>query len=286
VIRRIASAVVRRLSLPFRQNRDQAAFRQLSKALARIPRYTPGIACAAGWNLQYVDSAALLSCFDVVVVKRWNDFITFRDDPIILDCGANIGITVLHYKRLYPNARITAFEPDRRICNVLRRNLAVNNISDVKVVEAAVWKSEGQHEFFSEGADGSRLSDKNSTRNSGLASLTPQGAWYTVETVRLADYLSESSVDFVKLDIESAESEVIADCTKYLHKVQNMVIEFHMMNERPQVLASTLSVLADAGFHVSVNSYGPWIDLTHKPTSPPTSKLEFDQYLLICAWRS
>jgi len=256
------------------ENRDTIAYWQLKKQLAGIPRFTPGRVVVPGWDLQYVDAQALLSCFDVIVVKRWNDFSSEKSDPLILDCGANIGISVLHYKRLFPHARITAFEPDHAICEVLRRNLSISHARDVTVVEAAVWTEAGMHPFLVEGADGSRL-----------CTSLPSTSGYMVKTVRLADYLAAEPVDFVKMDIEGAESDVILDCARQLHHVRSMIIEFHLMNNRSEKLVTTLGVLAKAGFSVAINSYGAWVDLVHKTTPRPPGSLESDQYALVAAWR-
>jgi|GEM_PF-2911462 len=46
-----------------------------------------------------------------------------RASPVILDCGANIGITSLYTKERYPHARITAFEPSEKTLRSSRRIL-------------------------------------------------------------------------------------------------------------------------------------------------------------------
>jgi FkbM family methyltransferase len=266
------------------QDADQMAYWNLTKALKSIPRYSPGKVAVEGWDFEYVDSASLLSAFEVIVVKRWNDFKSDKDDPVILDCGANIGISSIHYKHLFPQARITAFEPDARVCQALRRNLAANGAADVETVEAAVWTSNGRHQFFSEGADANRLIDDRA-EVSGLERLAPCGKSCIVDTVRLADFLARRPVDFIKLDIEGAEPDVVADCAERLARVQSIVIEFHLTNSKPKGIATTLTVLADAGFQVSIGSYGPWVDLIRRPNVTSQPRIEFDQNLLICAWR-
>ena len=247
-----------------------------------MPRYQPGFVSAGSWQLKYLDAASLLSAFDVVVVKRWNDFRCGKKNPVILDGGANIGISTIHYKSLFPGAVITAFEPDPRACELLRENFAINRIHDVEVVEKALWASNGRTTFFSEGADANRVACAEEVKH--LTTLTPAGKEYEVETVRLADYLARGKYDLVKLDIESAEAEVIVDCGDTLRNVDNLVIEFHLTNSRPRDLARTLETLAEQGFHVAVCSYGPWVDLLHQTSDAP--KVEFDQYLLISAWLS
>jgi hypothetical protein len=71
-----------------------------------------------------------------------------------------------------------------------------------------------------------------------------------------------------------------------LDRVRAMVIEFHFTTSKPHDLARTLMTLSDSAFHVSVGSYGPWVDLLNHPNGEPNSNVEFDQNLLICAWRT
>jgi FkbM family methyltransferase len=265
-----------------RSNQDLVAYRELQVKLAGVPRYQAGFVTAGNWQLHYLDATSLLSAFDVVVVKRWNDFRCDKKNPVILDGGANIGISSIHYKRLFPGAVITSFEPDQRACELLRRNLAVNQIHDVDIVEKALWTSDGGASFFSEGADANRVVRAGDDVNQ-LTPLTPSARQFDVETVRLTDYLARTRYDLVKLDIESAEADVIVDSGDALQNVDNMVIEFHLTNSKPSDLARTLEALAEQKFHVSVCSYGPWVDLLHQTSDAP--KVEFDQYLLICAWR-
>ncbi len=265
-----------------RPNPDLVALSRLKATLAKVPRYTPGRVSVGGWDLRYIDSAALVGNFETVVLKRWNDFHANTDSPVILDCGSNIGLTVLHYKRVYPKARITAFEPDVSACATLRANLAANGASDATIVAAAVWTSAGEAAFFSEGADGSRLVAPGGGDPVDLARSTPRADLYRVPTVRLADYLRGHAVDFLKLDIEGAESEVLADCAPYLDNVTSAVVECHLFTRKPEQMAVIMRTLAEAGFFVSLNSYGRWIDLIRRPNVPAN---EFDQYVLLSAWR-
>ena len=279
-MRKVLSVVKNRLRE--RASQDLVTYRELQAKLAGVPRYRSGFVTAGDWQLHYLDATSLLSAFDVIVVKRWNDFPCDKKDPVILDGGANIGISAIHYKQLFPDAVVTSFEPDPRACDLLRQNLAANNIQDIEIVEKALWTTNGRTSFFSEGADANRVVREHAAIEQ-LTSLTPSARHCDVETVRLADHLTSTRFDLVKLDIESAEAEVIADCGDTLRNVDNLVIEFHLTNSKPHELARTLQTLSDQGFHVSVCSYGPWVDLLHQTSNTP--RIEFDQYLLISAWR-
>ncbi len=250
-----------------------AELRRLRRQLKDIPRFTPGVTTVAGWTLHYADAPSLLSGFDVQIVKKSNDFSAPRPDPLVIDCGANIGLSVLRCKQLYPQARVTAFEPDHMLCDMLRANLSGNGHGDVDVVEAAVWTDAGEHLFHPDGADGGMLIEAaGQNASSGL-----------VKTVRLADYLAGEPVDFLKVDIEGAELPVLRSCCDVLGNVRQMVVEVHYRVDRPEELAEILGLLHEAAFRVSVNSYGPWVDLGDKFQRDPVANA--DQYLLLCAWR-
>jgi FkbM family methyltransferase len=253
-------------------------FERVTAALADVPRYTAGTVTLDGWTLHYVDAPAMLSSYEILVVKGLNDFAFPGDDPVVLDCGANIGLSVLRYKQLFPKAQITAFEPDPQISRALKQNLHANGAGDVEVIEAAVWTENDTLSFFSEGADGSRLIEQAGANGFAAAQQI------TVPTVRLADFLQDRQVDLLKIDIEGAETEVIADCVDHLGDVSGIIIEFHHLLDQPERLAQTLDDLARAGFQLSLNSYGAWIDFKTRPRSRPVATTA-DQYFVLYAWR-
>lgn len=278
---RVASAFRRRIAEL--NDQDIRAYGVIERKLAREPRYTPGCVRARNWTLHYLDAGSVLSAFRTVVVQRWNDFQSSRLDPRILDCGANIGIATIHYKRLFPDARITAFEPDPETCELLSRNLAENGITDVEVCNAAAWTFDGTVSFLSDGADAGRVIEDPAITQC-YHSLPKTAALREVATVRLARVIEERGAEFIKMDIEGAEGIVVPDCSVALRGVNSMIIEYHLQNSDPKPLSSVLIALESAGFHVSINSYGRWVDLRH-PARSEDSPLEADQNLLIACWR-
>src|SRR5262245_19364009 len=224
-----------------------------------------------GWDLAYVSGPAVVGGIEYLVLYGVNDFYPRHEHPVILDCGANIGISVLNYKRQFPRAHIVAFEPDPEFAPVLRRNLKKNSAADVEVVEAAVWTQDGEASWYCEGIDGSKL----------VASAQAATRTVTVRTVDLAHYLTDE-VDLIKLDIEGAEYQIVTALGDKLRVVRNMAIECHVHCTDIAPLASLLITLAATGFNVAVNSLSSWRDLVRQPAIPPE---HFGQYLLIAAWR-
>ena len=226
---------------------------------------------AYGWRLELVDPQMALSQIDQIVIRGLNDFSTQSTSPVILDCGANIGISVLNYKRRFPGARITAFEPDPAICRVLRENLARNGAGDVQVVEAAAWTRSGDVTFMSHGTDGGRID-----QNAG------QGRSVRVAAVDLRDYLNEP-IDLLKLDVEGAEYELVDHLRNAMTSVANLVLECHLDQTTLAPFSKLLQDLQGTGFRLSLNTFGKWSDLVRRSqVNPPYS----EQYLALYGWRA
>jgi len=169
-----------------------------------------------------------------------NDILKFKadnDSPYIIDCGANIGMSVLYFKMLYPNSTVVAFEADPLIFSYLEKNMKSCKFSKVQTINRAVWNSSDEIlSFMSEGGVAGRIQEK-------LEGFT----MVDVKTVRLKDFL-DRPVDFLKIDIEGAEYTVIQDCREKLPNVQNLFIEYHSFYDTEQHLDSLLAIVKDAGF--------------------------------------
>jgi FkbM family methyltransferase len=175
-------------------------------------------------------------------------FITNKKQPVIIDCGANVGVSVLYFKSLYPHAKIEAFEPDPNICSYLLKNLSQNNIQDVVVHEKAVWNTNDGVSFGVEGADG------------GSVFLQAEKQ-IQLPSIRLKDVLEKyDSIDFLKIDIEGAELEVMKDAESELFKVNHLFVEYHSWVNQPQELDVLLKILTQNGFRYMITSIGAQVN--------------------------
>jgi FkbM family methyltransferase len=243
------------------------------ETLAATHGREPGRVQVMGWDLEYPSPDAVLSFLDYICFRRINDFLPDSDRPVILDCGANIGYTVLHYKRQCPAARIIAFEPDPQFAPMLRRNLQRNGLADVRVIEAAAWTADGRSRWVMEGVDGSRLATGGAAGAAALAD---------VATVDLLRYL-DGEIDLLKIDVEGAEFALVPHLAPRLRHVKNIVVECHIGDQDQwEEFARLLTTLRQAEFRVSMNSYGPWRDLTRRHEVAP---LHAAQYIVVSGWR-
>jgi FkbM family methyltransferase len=241
--------------------------------LQRQPTGKHGQVRFLGKRFEYVDGCSLAVMYRELFIDGVNDFCNDDPSPYVLDCGANIGVSVLRYKHLFPKAQIVTFEPDKELCGILRRNLQANNAGDVEVVEAAVWTQDTTITFASDLVEAGHICTDGEGKDNAVE----------VKAVRLADYLNRK-VDFLKLDIEGAELEVLRDCADRLGWVDKAVIEVHHLIDRPDVLAEILTILHGAGYKVSVGSAKGGLSLT-KPYQQPPAHYRFHQWLILYAWR-
>lgn len=216
--------------------------------IAKSPRYTKGEFSINGKIIKFPDAVSFAFIYREVFNQEIYKFKTNSLNPFIIDCGANIGLSVIYFKQLYPNSEILAFEPDPFINNYLVENLSINNFNNVTIVNKGLWDEDGYASFISEGSDSGKISNSFHSRESINEKETVK-----IEVVRLSKYLIKE-VDFLKIDIEGAEVKVIKEIENQLHLVKRIFIEYHSFKNKPQELNTILKVLSDQGFRYYINT--------------------------------
>ena len=103
-----------------------------------------------GHVLKIADTASCLYTWKEIFVDEIYRFSCSAPIPVILDLGANIGLSVLYFKRLFPACRIYAYEPDPYIFEILQRNVTEFHLTDVTLVNEAVAEFSGELGFKSD----------------------------------------------------------------------------------------------------------------------------------------
>ena len=198
------------------------------KYLKHLPYGRPQVYHFRENNIHFSNGPELLHSLEEIFVEEIYAIDFKKPDPYIIDCGANIGLSILYQLSKYPDARISAFEPDRSNFLHLQNNIQGRDTSKVRLYNEAIWKENTSLKFLAEGSLGSKIS-------------TGPGGKDTIEVkaTRLRDLLTEN-IDFLKLDIEGAEYEVLKDCADRLSMADLLFIEFHghfdKMNELTEIL--------------------------------------------------
>jgi FkbM family methyltransferase len=150
-----------------------------------------------------------------------------HQDPVIIDAGAYIGLATLYFKRLYPDAKIWAVEPLLENYAVLKKNCTENLLEDVTTLHAALTES-GATTLLHH--DSTQL-HWNSTASRFAHAWNGQQTTESVEVpaLQLSELIQRihRPIDLLKMDIEGSETAVLHEATRYLHKISNLIIEFH-----------------------------------------------------------
>lgn len=211
------------------------------RRLSKMPRYRRATTDIIGKPIEIVDNTSFFAIYEEIFEKEIYRFTSRSQTPRIIDGGANIGLGSIYFKLLFPRATVIAFEPDRDVCAVLKSNLASFGFDDVQVREEALWSSEGELSFVVDGADSGRLDDESAESS------------VRVKATRARDLLN-TPVDFLKLDIEGAELEVLEDCFDALGNVENLFVEYHSFARKPQKIGRLFQILSEAGFRTKAGT--------------------------------
>lgn len=169
--------------------------------------------------------------------------IALSDCRIIWDLGANIGLTMAHFAFLSPKGRIIGVELDAANVRLARRNLAPW-ADRCTLVQAAAWTTDGE-------LVGYRLDPgaEQGSRIAAVSTANPNATAHTVSLNRLLELSGGSTIDFVKMDIEGAEQQVLTRSTDWADAVRCIKVEIH----QPYDLDLCIADLSRLGFSTSVD---------------------------------
>jgi len=229
---------------------ERGKARGLLKRLRRkARRMKPGAEATVGpYRVKINDGPNYYVLYKDLFIRRIYHFAADRKAPLIIDGGSNIGLSILYYKSVYPDARIIGFEPDPAVYPYLEENIRRNGITDVQLRQAGLAAREGNLTLLSDGACGSALAPH--------AARIGTETWtrYEVPCVRLSAFITEP-VDMLKLNIEGAEWEVLHEAGERLHLVRRVLIEYHHLPGLERNLHQILGLLHDQGFTYAINDF-------------------------------
>jgi FkbM family methyltransferase len=186
---------------------------QQDNGLVRVP--------VGGFDVAGFSVSSLAHLHREIFVELAYYFEAGRADPFIVDGGSNIGMSVLFFKALYPDAHVLSFEPAARAHGVLVRNIEANSLSGVDVHRAALGGQAGDVPFFEDPDDPATF--RMSTRPERIP-----GTATSVSQRRLSEFLTRK-VDLLKLDVEGAEDAVLSELieSQAIALVDQLIVEYH-----------------------------------------------------------
>lgn len=155
----------------------------------------------------------------------------------VFDLGANVGyFTLIAAQLAGPAGKVVAFEPIPSNAEALRRNVQLNNLSNVEVVEAAVSGRAGE----------AAINVASSDQESSLIARRDAGTM-VVRTVSLDDEAERVGFPAViKSDIEGGEYEAFAAAGRVLERRPAIMCEVHQFADGDR--ERFLRILEPSGF--------------------------------------
>lgn len=170
--------------------------------------------------------------------------VAIPETATIVDLGCNVGYTVAHLAHVYPRARIIGVEMDQRNMELARLNTrSLGN--RVTLVHAAVWSEDGEVSYGGEEDDSFQV----------LGARLPASVLHA-PAMRLTSILGACGVehvDYLKVDIEGAETALLADVNAWAGRVRSLKVEVHP----PAILDTCRAVLEGGGFTCENDSRHP-----------------------------
>lgn len=180
--------------------------------------------------------------WQIFVHREYRCLDDVKQPTFILDCGANVGYSAAYFLTRFPEATLTAVEPDAANCAILEANLARFS-GRYRVVRSAIWSEKTGLAWdeapFRGGREWSRV----------VRPAKPGEVPFAFATT-IASLLKESQQDrisILKIDIEKSELALFsANYKEWLDRVDNLTIELH-----DEECASVFrKAIADQGFTV------------------------------------
>ena len=183
----------------------------------------------------------------------------FKDGVFAIDCGANIGVHTVEWARCMTGwGAVLAIEAQERIYYALAGNIAINNCFNATALNAAITDKPGvlmmpQLDYLTPASFGSlELRKSNNTEFIGQPVDYSEDKLRPVQGITL-DGLQLPRIDFIKIDVEGMEMEVLAGAAQSI------------ANNRPALLVETIKEDATAlrewliardykVFHVGINA--------------------------------
>ena len=147
-----------------------------------------------------------------------------KKDSVIVDLGANEGFYVLKAKEIAPNSKIIAVEPNPTAFRVLKKNVKINRLKNVITLNKAVTSKNGKIKFeIVKGRSevGSVKVYEKYRKNLKKIKID------SITLENLCRRYKIDKIDFLKIDVEGSEVDILKSSKRVLPRVKKAIIEYH-----------------------------------------------------------
>jgi len=257
---------------------------QISPTIALTTIFTGQIIAVANDDISLTPHLVLRGEWEMELTQICESMVTQMNRPVIFDIGANFGWYGLTLSRFDSGSSIHFFEANPRLIEPLKKTTLVNGISlRSRINNRAVSRASNDKIFLHIPLmhKGSASVQSFNTNLELFHENYDDLEVIEVETISIDDYCvanSLYSVDFMKIDVEGAEADVLMGARQTIERSSSLVVFMEWNCARyPDAL---LGILTQFDNCTIVSSLGSQVDLTDLLHSS-SSILEFEEHVRV-----
>lgn len=181
----------------------------------------------------------------IVTTNQYLDFAGLKKGSVVLDLGAYSGLTSMLFDKLVgPNGRVIAVDADSNNIQAIMNNFGYYQTITgrrIELLEGAVWKHNKGIFFSVEGNMGASAIEYVGRERGNIRHVQT----FTLNSI--ASRFDLKSVDFIKCDIEGAESVIFNDPEFFENIRPRIIIEPHIVDGKLTV-ATCVEQLTPFGY--------------------------------------
>jgi FkbM family methyltransferase len=192
------------------------------------------------------DDFKLMALHEDEILDKFNP----KSGEIVVDVGAHIGLySLIAAKKVGPSGKVIAIEPDPENCTLLQMNLELNGLTNVTILKHAAFSSSSTLKLYLPGKERGFTKLSTIMPSRAVTEDYLEVAATTLDQLMLHQGITE--VNWIKIDVEGAELEVLKGATATLSVSTNiaLLIEVHNVNNM-DLHSAIVDFLQPQKFHI------------------------------------
>jgi FkbM family methyltransferase len=178
---------------------------------------------------------------------------TPKQGDIVIDIGAHIGrYTIIASKRVGMNGKVVAIEASPSNFEMLNRNIQLNQLTNIISLNHVVYSKETKLKLYSPGQESGHT-----IYNTIISDRATNEEKFVKVNANTLDYILQSKgikqeVNWIKIDVEGAEFEVLKGATNVLSKSNDiaLLIEIHNLKDNTNLYRPIVEFLNFYNFNI------------------------------------
>jgi len=216
-----------------------------------LKRMRKGVYLASGFEEEVlVPEGGWRVFIEIFHYKFYEQIFNIENGEVVLDVGAHVGLfTMKARKAVGENGLVVAIEPEPKNAALLSENVRSHGFKNVVVVKKAAGNHKGKVKLYV----------SLGSRGHSLLPIRPSSIDVDMDTLdNIAAELGLTRVDFIKIDVEGAELDVLKGAEKILRmpNVKLAIAAYHPLPDGSSELQKISSYLKSKGMKIWTNDRG------------------------------